>query len=196
MMVDRRLARLAGASAVIGGSAWVVAIVIHALQPEGCVGDQCFVRPQREATAGTSWLMVVASAALLVFLLALLALLARIGELGWTGVAGVASCALGIAALFVMALPAIRDQVRPLPGLIAVAVGLALVGWAVLRSSVVPRWAGIGLLVGVLLLTGVSEQNSRVLLALPFGTAWLVTGALLVQRSRELSSSAVSAASR
>jgi hypothetical protein len=86
--------------------------------------------------------------------------------------------------------------VRPLPGLIAVAVGLALVGWAVLRSSVVPRWAGIGLLVGVLLLAGVSEQNSRVLLALPFGMAWLVTGAVLVQRSRELSSSAVSAASR
>ena len=43
-------------------------------------------------------------------------------ELGWTGVAGVAICGLGIAALAVMALPALRHQLRPLPGLVAVAV--------------------------------------------------------------------------
>jgi len=111
-------------------------------------------------------------------------LLARTGELGWTGVAGVAACVLGIAALAVMTLPTLRDQTRPLPGLLAVAIGLALVGWTVLRSSVVPTWTGIGLLAGVLVLAGVGEQNSRVLLALPFGIAWLTTGVVLLARSR------------
>ncbi len=182
-MLNARIAQVAGASALVGGLAWVVAIVVHALQPQGCVGDECLVSPQREATSGTSWLMVLAAVALVAFLTALLALLARTGELGWTGVAGVAACVSGIAALAVMALPTLRDQTRPLPGLVAVAVGLALVGWTVLRSNVVPTWTGIGLLAGVLLLAGVSEQNSRVLLALPFGIAWLITGVVLVKRS-------------
>ncbi len=182
-MRTAHLAQVAGASALVGGLAWVVAVVVHALQPEGCVGDQCLLRPQREATSGTSWLMVLAAAALVAFLTVVLVLLARTGELGWTGVTGVAACVLGIATLAVMALPTLRDQTRPLPGLVAVAAGLALVGWTVLRSNVVPTWTGLGLLVGVLLLGGVNEQNSRVLLALPFGIAWLVTGAVLVQRS-------------
>jgi preprotein translocase subunit SecG len=182
-MLHARLAQVAGAAALVGGVAWVVAIVVHALQPEGCVGDQCLVRPQREATSGTSWLMVLTAVALVAFLAVLLVLLARTGELGWTGVTGVAACLLGIATLAVMTLPALRDQTRPLPGLVAVALGLALVGWTVLRSNVVPTWTGIGLLAGVLLLGGVNEQSSRVLLALPFGIAWLVTGVVLVQRS-------------
>jgi hypothetical protein len=183
-MTVARLAQAAGASAVIGGSAWMIAIVVHALQPTGCVGDECFLRPQREATTGTSWLLVLAAVAIVAFSLALLALLARSGELGWAGIAGLAACGLGIASLAVMALPPFRDQLRPLPGLVAVAVGLALVGWTVLRSRVVPTWAGNALLVGVVLLVGVSEQNSRVLLALPFGIAWVSTGVVLLRRSR------------
>jgi hypothetical protein len=185
-MINARLAQAAGACALIGGSAWVVAIVIHALQPIGCIGDECLVRLPREATTGTSWLVLMVAAAMVAFLLALLALLARSGDLGWTGIAGVAACGLGIAALALMELPQFREQLRPLPGLVAITVGLALVGWTVLRSRVVPTWAGIGLLVGVLLLAGVSEQNSRVLLALPFGMAWLATGVVLMQRSRTM----------
>ncbi|MDO3397521.1 hypothetical protein QWJ41_17475 [Nocardioides sp. SOB44] len=183
-MLSARLTQAAGALALVGGSAWVVAIVVHALQPEGCVGDECLVRPQREATSATSWLIVLSGVALLAFVAALLAVLAQIGELGWIGVAGLATCASGIVVLAVMALPTFQDQTRPLPGLVAVAVGLALVGWTVLRSSVVPTWTGIGLLAGVLLLAGVSEQNSRVLLALPFGIAWLIAGVVLLQRFR------------
>ena len=143
-MLSARLTQAAGALALVGGSAWVVAIVVHALQPEGCVGDECLVRPQREATSATSWLIVLSGVALLAFVAALLAVLAQIGELGWIGVAGLATCASGIVVLAVMALPTFQDQTRPLPGLVAVAVGLALVGWTVLRSSVVPTWTGIG----------------------------------------------------
>ena len=78
-MLSARLTQAAGALALVGGSAWVVAIVVHALQPEGCVGDECLVRPQREATSATSWLIVLSGVALLAFVAALLAVLAQIG---------------------------------------------------------------------------------------------------------------------
>jgi len=128
--------------------------------------------------------MVLAAAALLTFITTLLVLLARRGELGWIGTAGVAACVLGMASLAAMTLPALRDQTRPLPGLVAVALGLGLVGWTVLRSRVVPTWTGLGLLGGVLLFAGVSEQNARVLLALPFGIAWMIAGVVLLQQAR------------
>jgi hypothetical protein len=140
----------------------------------------------REATMATSSLVMVAGAALLGFLLALVALLARTGSLGWTGITGVAACVLGLGLLVFLSVSPLRDQVRPSPFLATIAVGLALLGWTVLRSGVVPTWAGLGLLVGVLLLAGVSEQTARVLLALPFGMAWLATGLVLAQRSRTM----------
>ena len=183
-MVDARLARAAGTFAVIGGAAWVVAIILHSLQPRGCIGDECFDRPMREGTTATAWLMVLAAAALVVFLVALLALLGRSGNLGWAGIAGLVCCALGLGGLAVATLPQVRDQWRPLPMMVAIAVGLALLAWTVLRSGLMPTWAAIALLIGFLLLGGVSEQTSRVLLALPFGMAWLVTGIAMIQRSR------------
>ena len=63
--------------------------------------------------------------------------------------------------------------------------GLALVAWTVLRSRVVPTWAGVGLLVGAVLLLGTNEQTAAVLLAVPFGVAWLATGAALMLRRHE-----------
>jgi hypothetical protein len=184
MMVDARLARSAGAVAVIGGAAWVVAIILHSLQPRGCIGDECLDRPMREGTAATSWLMLLAAAALVAFLVALLALLGRSGNLGWTGIAGLVLCVLGLGGLALATLPQVRDQWRPLPMMVAIAVGLALLAWTVLRSGLMPTWAAVALLIGFLLLGGVSEQTARVLLALPFGMAWLVTGIAMIQRSR------------
>jgi hypothetical protein len=137
----------------------------------------------REATTATSLLMVVVAAAMVAFLLALLALLWRTRELHWTGVAGASLVGLGVLALAVMSMPQVRDRTRPLPGLVAVAVGLALVGWTVLRSRVIPTWAGVGILAGILSLAGYTEQTSRVLFALPLGVAWLATGAALVLRA-------------
>ena len=183
-MVDARLARAAGTVAVIGGAGWLVAIILHSLQPRGCIRDQCLDRPQREATTATSWLMALAAVALLAFLLTLLALLERSGNLGWPGIAGVAACGLGLGSLALATLPQLRDHLRPLPMLAAIAVGLALLGGTVLRSRLIPIWAAVGLLIGFLLLAGVSEQTSRVLLALCFAMAWLVIGIVLMQRSR------------
>ncbi len=183
-MPDARLTRAAGTFALTGGAAWTAAILLHAVQPRGCVQDECLVRPEREAASATPWLLLLAAAALVAFLLTLVALLARSGDLGWTGYAGVAACGLGLAALAVAALPELRDQLRPLPMMAAIAVGLALLGWTAMRSYLVPTWAGIALLVGVLMLVGVSEQTARVLLALPLGMAWVATGVVLIRRSR------------
>jgi hypothetical protein len=138
----------------------------------------------REPTAATSWLVVAAAVAMVAFLLALLATLWRSGELGLTGVVGVGLVVLGNAALVVMSIPQLRDRTRPLPGLVAVVVGLALVGWTVLRSRVIPTGAGVGLLAGVVALAGYTEQTARVLFALPFGVAWLAAGAVLVRGAR------------
>jgi hypothetical protein len=185
-MFDARLARAAGTVAVVGGAAWVVAILLHSLQPRGCIGDECLDRPMREATTATSWLMMLAAVALVAFLLALLALLGRSHNLGWTGIAGLVCCVLGLGGLALATLPQVRDQWRPLPMMVAIAVGLALLAWTVLRSGLIPTWAAIAMLIGFLLLGGVSEQTSRVLLALPFGMAWVVIGIALIQRSRTL----------
>ena len=183
-MSDARLASAAGACAVVGGLALTAAVVLHALQPEGCVGDQCLIRPQREATGATSWLVLLTAAAMVAFVVTLFVLLGRTGRLGRVGTVGIAACVLGVAALASMTLPPLRGHTRPLPALVAVALGLVLVGWTVLRSRVVPTWAAVGLLVGVLLLAGVSEQTSRVLLALPFAIAWAATGVALVRQAR------------
>lgn len=179
-MIEARIARVAGASALIGGSAWSVATILHALQPTGCVQEECLVRPEREASTATSWLVVLAAVAMVAFVVALVVLLAQSGELGWPGILGVAACGLGTGALaLAAALPALRGM-RPLPFMVAVAVGMALLGWAVLRSRVLPTWAGASLLGGVVLLAGFGEQTWRVLFALPFGLAWLATGLALV----------------
>lgn len=185
-MTSERLARVAGACAAIGGSAWVVAIVLHAMQPKGCIGDECLDRPMREAITATSWLLVVTAAALLAFLLTLIALLARTDSLGWTGIAGATACVIGLGLLALVSLSPLRDQLRPAPFMATIVVGLTLLGWTVIRSGVMPSWAGLCLLVGVLLLGGVSEQTSRVLLAVPFGVAWLATGLVLVRTSRTM----------
>ena len=182
-MVNSYLARVAGGCALVGGAAWVGAVILHTLQPRGCVGDECLSRPQREATTATSWLVVVVAVAMVAFALAVVALLSRSGELHWSGIAGVSLIGLGVAALLVMSLPQIREQTRPAPALVAIAVGLALVGWSVLRSSVVPTWAGLGLLGGILLLAAYTEQTSRVLFALPLGLVWLAIGVVLVGRA-------------
>jgi hypothetical protein len=162
----------------------VAAVVLHALQPRGCVGDECLVRPEREATTATAALVVVVGVALLAFAVALVVVLWRTETLGWIGTLGVVACALGLLLLALAGVSPLRDDIRPLPFLVAVVAGLALIGWALLRSGVVPRGAVIGLLVSLVPLAAYTEQNSRVLLALPFGVVWLATGVALVQRSR------------
>jgi uncharacterized membrane protein YhaH (DUF805 family) len=192
---DRRLPVVTGAGAILGGAAWVTACVIHASQPSGCVGDaDCSRVAMREATYATSLLLAAAGALLVASGGGLLLLIRRDGRLGRGAVLGSASAAVGVlllvVAVTVQALFFDGDfALMPalvVPGIALLAVGLVLVGWSVIRSEVLPRWAGIALASGAVLLVGANEQTDAVLLAVPFGVAWLVTGlALCGRRARD-----------
>jgi hypothetical protein len=190
--VGSRVAVVSGTCAVVGGLAWAVACVVHASQPQGCVGSECAGTSMRESTATTAALVAVAGLMMVVSGVGLLLLVRRRGPLPRTARIGAGTAALGLAllasALTIQALffdgdfPWMPGFVAP--GVLALAVGLVLVGWAVMRSGVVPRWAGVSLVVGAALLVAANEQTSSILLAVPFGLAWVATGAvLLVQRS-------------
>ena len=201
-MDDTGMAQVAGACAAIGGSAWTAAAVIHASQPRGCVGDQCVALAMRDATPATSLLLAVAAVMMVASGAGLLQLVRRRGRLGWTGVVGATACGVGIGLLALAT--ALQELLyggdfawMPVfvgPGVIALAVGLALVGWTIRRSRVVPSWAGVCMLIGAVLLLGSNEQTSAVLLAVPFGLAWLATGAALLSgRSRSAPAAEVGA---
>jgi hypothetical protein len=154
----------------------------------------------RSATTGTSLLVALAGLMMFASGAGLLLLIRRHSRLGWTGVVGATACGVGVVTLAVAAglqellydgdfpwMPAFVG-----PGVIALVAGLALVGWTVLRSRVVPPSVALSLLIGAVLLVGANEQTAAVLLAVPFGLAWLATGAALMLR-RDGTSSIVEA---
>jgi hypothetical protein len=157
------------------------------------VGSECDYLPMRSASTGTAVLVAVAAVMMIACGTLLLLLVRRRSELGRTGLLGAAACGLGIGLL------ALATGVQALvydgdfpwmpafvgPGVAALVVGLALVAWTVLRSRVVPTWAGVALLVGAVLLLGTNEQTAAVLMAVPFGVAWLATGAALMLHRSE-----------
>lgn len=197
-MNESRVGSCTGACALLGGIAWTAATVIHASQPRGCVGSECDVLPMRSATTATSLLVGLAGVMMVASGAGLLALVKRRDRLGWTGVLGAASGAFGIAVLGSAA--AVQElfyegdfPLMPVfvgPGVLALAGGLGLVGWRVLRSRVVPTWSGVAVLVGAALLLGANEQTSAVLLAVPFGAAWGAAGATLLLRGARVTSTA------
>ena len=54
-----------------------------------------------------------------------------------------------------------------------------LLGVAILRAGVLPRWAAALLIIGAVALLGMNEQNTQVLLTIPFGVAWVAIGCVL-----------------
>ena len=199
-MKDGGIALVAGACAAVGGSAWTSASIIHASQPRGCVGAECTSLPMRNATTATSLLLALAAAMMVASGAGLLLLIRRRGRLGRTGVVGATACGFGVAVLavatglqgFIYHGDFALMPVFVGPGVIALAVGVALVGWTVLRSRVLPSWAGVSLLVGGALLLGANEQTDAVLLAVPFGVAWLAIGVVLMLRRTEATPAASS----
>ncbi len=66
-----------------------------------------------------------------------------------------------------------------IPGVLALIVGFVLVGIAILRAGVLPRWVAVLIIVGALAMLGANEQTARVLLMIPFGVAWVAVGYVL-----------------
>jgi hypothetical protein len=62
---------------------------------------------------------------------------------------------------------------------LALVVGFVLLGIAVLRTGVLPRWAAVFLVVGSLAMLGFNDQNAQALLAIPNGIVWVAVGYVL-----------------
>jgi|SRR5262252_56419 len=184
-MFSETFMRWSGPATIFGGLLWIVAAVVSALKPEGCIDFEC-ARPARSMRAsGFADALLVLAAVLLIGLGAAAVTNAiRAGRFGTLGRLGVVSSALGLvlisSGLLVQALFFRGDfpymPMFVIPGALAVVVGLLLLGIAILGSGVLPRWVGVLLILGTLALLGFNDQNAQVLMAIPFGIAWLGVG--------------------
>lgn len=173
-----------GVAALLGGVLWMVGTVLHALEPRGCVGAECATRPMRDSSALVAVLAVGAAVLIMVGVAGLVRLAQDSGRLGRSGRVGVRVGVAGLVALLTVGMVQLvlfggDFQLMPyfvLPGMGAVVVGFLLVGIAIVRAGVLPRWAGVLLVLGSLALVGANEQTELVLLMLPFGLAWAAAG--------------------
>jgi hypothetical protein len=176
--------RWSGLASVVGGALWVVGTLIHASKPRGCIAEECAFRPMRESGALDGILMLLSVLLLAVGAVELVTLVRRHGRFGRAGKAGVLIGAAGATLLVIATLAQAiffggDFALMPyfvVPGLLALVVGFVLVGIAVLRAGVLPRWVAVLIIVGALSMLGANEQTARVLLTIPFGLAWVGLG--------------------
>ena len=114
----------------------------------------------------------------------------RFGSLGRIGLYLAAlGLALLVAGLLIQALFFAGDfpymPLVVLPGGLALLVGLLMVGIVILRADILPRWSAVLLVLGTLAMLGLNDQDARVLLAIPFGIAWMGVGYALLVQSRD-----------
>ena len=178
--------RWGGLAAMLGGALLVVSALLIASMPRGCIGDECAARPMRDTGIVGALLML----ALLLVVIGMAGLVIRARNAGRFGVLGKTGAAVGAVGV---ALPVIGSLVQgilydgdyPLmpyfviPGVLALVVGFVLLGIAVLRARVLPRWAAVLLVVGSLAMLGFNDQNAQALMAVPFGVAWMAVGYVL-----------------
>ncbi len=179
--------RWGGLAAMLGGVLWVIGTLIHASKPRGCIAEECAFRPMRESGALEGILTLLSMLLFAVGVAGLVMLARGAGRFGKAGKVGVIICAAGAALLLIASLvqaiffggdfPLMPYFV--IPGLLALVVGFLVLGIAILRARVLPRWAAGLLIVGALAMLGANEQTARVLLMIPFGVAWVAVGYVL-----------------
>ena len=185
-MSAARLIHWSGPAAMLGGALWTAGAIITALKPEGCIGAECDL-PGRSMREGGAVDAIVFIAGVLLIALGAAAVVVRargagrLGTLGRVGLlVGIAGAALLLIAGLVQAIFFGGDfpymPLFVLPGGLALVVGFLLLGIAILRARVLPRWAGALLVIGALAMLGFNDQNARALLAIPFGIAWIAIG--------------------
>jgi hypothetical protein len=183
-MSSSSLIRWSGLAAMLGGALWAAGAVLTASKPRGCIGAECAFRPMREFGALDA---VVALLAVLLLTVGVAGLVTRarhadrFGRLRSVGlVTGAVGAALLVVSSLVQAIFFGGDfPLMPLfviPGVLALVVGFLLLGFAVLRAKVLPRWAAVLLVVGSLAMLGFNDQNAQALMAIPFGIAWVAVG--------------------
>lgn len=180
----RQLSRWAGVAAVLGGLLFVLAAVLHSMEPVGCIGLECETRAMRSAPGIVSILGLAASLFTLIGIAGLTLLTRQSGRHKRLADAGLISVTAGFTILLLGALiqtvfyggdfPWIPFFV--LPGTLGVIIGFVFIGVFILRSRVLPRWLGIFLGVSSVVLLAANEQTAAVLLAIPFGLAVATMG--------------------
>jgi len=171
---------LCGLAGISGGTLTVVLAVLTASKPRGCIGDECAVRTMREAGVLDAVLFLLAGSFVAAALAGLVVRAGRTGRFGRAGRGGLAAVAAGAALVATgMMLDVWNSELVPafiIPGLLAVIAGFLLLGVAVLRAGVPPRRRGVLVIAGVLAMLGFNDQNWQVLMAVPFGVAWVAVG--------------------
>jgi hypothetical protein len=190
-MNDILLSRLTGSAAVVGGLAVCAASYVDSTLPIGCVGDQCNYRPERPSSVSVNVLDLVAFVLLVASVAGLGLLVRRRRRLGRMLVTGVGLVVIGaVVAVVANVVQAVFFDgdlaVMPaifLPAIAAMVLGLALLMVTAIRARVVPLWAGVVVALTLLLIPFGNQENTSVLLDIPFGLAWTLAGLLLVRRS-------------
>jgi hypothetical protein len=168
---------------------------VTALKPEGCVGADCALpgRSMRSGGGALEALLFVGAVALIGTGVAALVIEARRADrFGKLGRIGLLCAVLGLGVLvsgfLIQALFFAGDfpymPLVVLPGGLAMLVGLLILGVVILRADILPRWSAVLLVLGTLAMLGFNDQDSRVLLAIPFGVAWMGVGYALLVQSR------------
>jgi len=174
---------------MLGGAFWVAWAIVHALQPMGCVGDECYLpgRSMRGGSALGSALQITAVLALATGVWGLVSRARTMGGFGRLGSVGLIAITAGVVTVVIAGLVqgifyngdfwAMPYFV--IPAALALVVGFVLLGVAILRSGVLPRWVAVLLIIATLTMLGMNEQNTWVLMAIPFGVTWAVIGYVL-----------------
>jgi hypothetical protein len=196
-MVETTVIRVTGAAAVVSGLAICAASYVESTLPTGCVGNQCAYRPERPSSTTADGLYTLALVLLVVAALGVGLVVMRLRGLGRLGSVAVGLIAVGAlvavvanvvqAAFFdgdLAAMPAVF-----LPAVGAVVLGFVLLMVVAIRARVVPPWAGLLVGASVLLVPFGNQENTTVLLDVPFGLALAVAGVALVRRLGAASSS-------
>lgn len=185
-MRTSKLIHWRGLAAVLGGILWIIYAIVVAQMPVGCIADECNMRPMRDTGAAAPLFIL----AVLLIGLGVTALVSRAratGRFSMLGRGGLIAVSAGMLILMLALLVQsflFRDDFPLMPYFVipaglALVVGFLLLGIAILRSGVLPRWTAALLIIGTLVLLAINDQNERILLAIPFGMAWIAIGYVL-----------------
>ena len=179
--------RWCGLAAMVGGELWIIGTLIHTYKPRGCVSKECASRPMRESGVLDGILVLLSLLLFTAGAVGLVVLARRFGRLGKMGNVGAVIGAVGVALLMISGLmqtlffggdfPLMPYFV--IPGVLALILGFVLLGIAILRAGVLPRWVAVLLIVGALAMLGFNEQTALALMAIPLGVAWAAVGYVL-----------------
>ena len=188
-MASSRVIPWSGPLLMLGGALWIAWAIVHALQPMGCVADECSLpgRSMRQGSALGSALLIAAVLALAVGVWGLVRRARARGGFGRLGSIGLIASAAGVGTVVIAGLVQAvfyhgdfwAMPYFVIPAALALVVGFVLLGVAIMRSGVLPRWVAALLIIATLAMLGMNEQNTWILLAIPFGISWVVIGYVL-----------------